>query len=104
MVFCYRGIVLGQKLRDTFLWNKNENLLTPEQFAEVLCDDLDLNPLNFVPAIAAAIQQQVESYPSETENLLSEQKDQRVVLKLNIHIGNISLVSSSVDIEMNHKL
>jgi len=82
----------GQKLRDTFLWNKNENLLTPEQFAEVLCDDLDLNPLNFVPAIAAAIQQQVESYPSETENLLSEQKDQRVVLKLNIHIGNISLV------------
>ena len=101
MVFCNRGIVLGQKLRDTFLWNKNENLLTPEQFAEVLCDDLDLNPLNFVPAIAAAIQQQVESYPSETENLLSEQKDQRVVLKLNIHIGNISLVSSSVDIEMN---
>ena len=98
---CNKGIVLGQKLRDTFLWNKNENLLTPEQFAEVLCDDLDLNPLNFVPAIAAAIQQQVESYPSETENLLSEQKDQRVVLKLNIHIGNISLVSSSVDIEMN---
>ena len=87
--------LLGQKLRDTFLWNKNENLLTPEQFAEVLCDDLDLNPLNFVPAIAAAIQQQVESYPSETENLLSEQKDQRVVLKLNIHIGNISLVRNS---------
>jgi len=82
----------GQKLRDTFLWNKNENLLTAEQFAEVLCDDLDLNPLNFVPAIAAAIQQQVESYPSETDNLLKEQKDQRVVIKLNIHVGNISLV------------
>jgi hypothetical protein len=26
----------------------------------VLCDDLDLNPPNFVPAIAAAIQQQVD--------------------------------------------
>merc|ERR1712038_2128897 len=84
----------GQKLRDTFLWNKNENMLTPEQFAEVLCDDLDLNPINFVSAIAAAIQQQVEAFPSETDNLLSaaEQKDQRVVIKLNIHIGNISLV------------
>jgi len=82
----------GQKLRDTFLWNKNENLLTAEQFAEVLCDDLDLNPLNFVPAIAAAIQQQVESFPSESDNILREQKDQRVVIKLNIHIGNISLV------------
>jgi hypothetical protein len=26
----------------------------------VLCDDLDLNPVNFVPAIAAAISQQVQ--------------------------------------------
>jgi len=82
----------GQKLRDTFLWNKNDNLLAPEQFAEVLCDDLDLNPLNFVPAIAAAIQQQVESFPSESDNLLKDTKDQRVILKLNIHVGNISLV------------
>merc|ERR1711971_710463 len=47
---------------------------------------------NFVPAIAAAIQQQVESYPSESDNLLKEQQDQRVVIKLNIHLGNISLV------------
>jgi len=82
----------GQKLRDTFMWNKNETMLAAEQFAEVLCDDLDLNPLNFVPAIAAAIQQQVESFPSESDNLLKEQRDQRVVIKLNIHIGNISLV------------
>merc|ERR1712209_345165 len=78
----------GQKLRDTFLWNRNETML----YAEVLCDDLDLNPPNFVPAIAAAIQQQVESYPSESDNLLKEQQDQRVVIKLNIHLGNISLV------------
>lgn len=26
----------GQKLRDTFTWNKNETLTTPEQFAEVI--------------------------------------------------------------------
>ena len=56
---------------------------------QVVCDDLDLNPLNFVPAIAAAIQQQVESFPVESDNLLKDQKDQRVVLKLNIHVGNI---------------
>ena len=35
---------------------------------------------------------QVESYPSESDNLLKEQQDQRVVIKLNIHLGNISLV------------
>merc|ERR1712241_1534806 len=85
----------GQKLRDTFLWNKNESMMTPDQFAEVLCDDLDLNPVNFVPAITAAIQQQIEAAPSGEglyENLLKEQSDQRVIIKLNIHVGNISLV------------
>ena len=30
----------GQKIRDTFTWNKNEQLVTPEIFAEILCDDL----------------------------------------------------------------
>eukprot|EP00095_Tigriopus_kingsejongensis_P012433 maker-scaffold924_size80766-snap-gene-0.20 protein:Tk12433 transcript:maker-scaffold924_size80766-snap-gene-0.20-mRNA-1 annotation:"swi snf-related matrix-associated actin-dependent regulator of chromatin subfamily b member 1" len=82
----------GQKLRDTLLWNKNETLISPEMFAEVICDDLDLNPVNFVPAIAAAIQQQLDSFPADTENLLKEQSDQRVIIKLNIHVGNISLV------------
>lgn len=95
--------------------------MTPEMFAEILCDDLDLNPLAFVPAIASAIRQQIESYP--TDSILEDQADQRVIIKvrhhparlsfktlhtqcsavteihlsccgfqLNIHVGNISLV------------
>jgi len=80
----------GHKLRDTFTWNKNEQTVTPEQFAEVLCDDLDLPAISFVPAIAQSIRQQIEAFP--TDNLLEDQTDQRVVLKLNIHVGNISLV------------
>uniref|UniRef100_A0A3Q1AXD4 SWI/SNF-related matrix-associated actin-dependent regulator of chromatin subfamily B member 1 n=1 Tax=Amphiprion ocellaris TaxID=80972 RepID=A0A3Q1AXD4_AMPOC len=80
----------GQKLRDAFTWNMNEKLMTPEMFAEILCDDLDLNPLAFVPAIASAIRQQIESYP--TDSILEDQTDQRVIIKLNIHVGNISLV------------
>jgi SWI/SNF-related matrix-associated actin-dependent regulator of chromatin subfamily B protein 1 len=80
----------GQKLRDTFTWNKNETLISPEQFAEILCDDLDLNPATFTPAIAQVIRQQVENYP--TDNLLEDQTDQRVIIKLNIHVGNTSLV------------
>ncbi|XP_050408678.1 SWI/SNF-related matrix-associated actin-dependent regulator of chromatin subfamily B member 1-A isoform X2 [Patella vulgata] len=81
----------GQKLRDCFTWNKNETLITPEQFAEILCDDLDLNPLNFVSAIAQAIRQQIEAYPAN-EVIEEPSADQRVILKLNIHVGNISLV------------
>lgn len=30
----------GQKIRDTFTWNKNEKLVTPEIFSEMICDDL----------------------------------------------------------------
>lgn len=80
----------GHKLRDTFTWNKNEQHITPEQFAEILCDDLDLPSINFVQPIAASIRQQIEAYP--TDNLLDDQSDQRIILKLNIHVGNISLV------------
>lgn len=58
--------------------------MTPEMFAEILCDDLDLNPLTFVPAIASAIRQQIESYP--TDSILDEQTDQRVIIK----VGHLS--------------
>ena len=58
----------------------SETLITPEQFAEILCDDLDLNPINFVPAISSAIRHQIDAYT--TENMLEEQKDQRVILKV----------------------
>lgn len=86
----------GQKLRDCFTWNKNESLITPEQYAEILCDDLDLNPINFVSAIAQVIRSQVEAFPDTdpaptppSDEVVS---DQRVILKLNIHVGNISLM------------
>ncbi|XP_011498221.1 PREDICTED: SWI/SNF-related matrix-associated actin-dependent regulator of chromatin subfamily B member 1 [Ceratosolen solmsi marchali] len=90
----------GQKLRDTFTWNRNESLITPEQFAEVLCDDLDLNPLTFVPSIAQAIRQQIEAFPQEA--ILEDQCDQRVIIKLNIHVGNTSLVDQ-VEWDMSEK-
>ncbi|KAK2710645.1 SWI/SNF-related matrix-associated actin-dependent regulator of chromatin subfamily B member 1-A-like [Artemia franciscana] len=81
----------GQKLRDTLTWNKNEIIITPEMYAEVLCDDLDLNPQHFIPAIAASIRHQVETFGADTQNLMEGAMDQRVTIKLNIHVGNISL-------------
>ncbi|KAF2356476.1 SNF5/SMARCB1/INI1 [Trinorchestia longiramus] len=79
----------GTKLRDTFTWNRNEQVITPEMFAEVLCDDLNLNPMMFVPAIGTAVRQQLEQLPQR--DLVTEHSDTRVVIKLNIHVGNISL-------------
>ena len=57
-----------------------ETLITPEQFAEVLCDDLDLNPTTFVPAVAQSIRQQLEATSAETG--CDHSSDQRVVIKV----------------------
>lgn len=92
----------GQKLRDTFTWNKNEALISPEIFAEVLCDDLDLNPSAFVPAISQAIRQQLDAFPAESACLIEDQFDQRVIIKLNIHVGNTSLVDQ-IEWDMSDK-
>lgn len=91
----------GQKLRDTFTWNKYECIISPEQFAEILCDDLDLNPVTFIPAISAAIRQQVDAFSTEVA-LIEDSIDQRVIIKLNIHVGNTSLVDQ-IEWDMNEK-
>lgn len=65
-----------------------EKLMTPEMFAEILCDDLDLSPLAFVPAIASAIRQQIESYP--TDSILEDQADQRVIIKVTLYTASSS--------------
>lgn len=64
----------------TELLLSSEQLIQPEQFAEILCDDLDLNPVNFIPAIASAIKQQLSSGTSTEPDPGST--DQRVVIKV----------------------
>jgi SWI/SNF-related matrix-associated actin-dependent regulator of chromatin subfamily B protein 1 len=56
-----------------------ERLITPEMFAEILCDDLDLNTISFVPAIAQAMRQQLEAHQNDS---LEENNDQRVMIKV----------------------
>ena len=51
-------------------------------FSEVLCDDLDVNPSLFVPLISQAIRAQIESVPNNQPVILSEQGDQRVIIKV----------------------
>lgn len=80
----------GQKLRDVFTWNRKEKVITPEIFAEMLCDDLDLDPQIFVSQISAQIKQQIEQYPKTTD-IIGKETDKRVIIKLNIQVGNTSL-------------
>ncbi|TKR78065.1 hypothetical protein L596_018932 [Steinernema carpocapsae] len=81
----------GVKLRDTFCYNKNDKIVTPEIFAEVICEDLELPIPTFHPAITQAIYQQIDA-AGEAVPVDNQLTDQRAVLKLNIHVGNQSLV------------
>lgn len=49
------------KVVDFFMWNINETLITPSQFAEILCTDLDL-PNSMQSQISESIIQQIEDY------------------------------------------
>ncbi|KAI8928976.1 hypothetical protein BC831DRAFT_433950 [Entophlyctis helioformis] len=58
----------GNKLRDTFTWNMNETLMTPEYFAQLLADDMDCPyAAHFIQPIAEAIRKQVVEYAPVVE-------------------------------------
>lgn len=53
------------RLKDTFLWNLHEALMTPDQFAKVFVDELDFpaeRKLAFIMTIAAQIRDQLQEY------------------------------------------
>ena len=55
-------------------------MITPEQFAQVLCDDLDLPTSSFAPAIVSSVKQQVEQF---TPDMIPEdEEDRRVIIKV----------------------
>lgn len=79
----------GHKLRDSFTWNRNETCLTPHEFGKILCDDLELPGHHFIAPIAQSIESQLDDHPKT--QVIEGSTDQRVTLKLNIHVGNVSL-------------
>ncbi|KAJ1930220.1 SWI/SNF chromatin-remodeling complex subunit [Tieghemiomyces parasiticus] len=52
----------GHKLRDTFTWNLTDELVAPELFAEILCEDLGLPGTTFVAAIVRQIREQLADF------------------------------------------
>jgi len=90
----------GHKLRDSFTWNRNEKNLRVEDFAKLLCDDLELPNTPFASAIAQSINTQLAEHPREA--IMEGSSDQRVNIKLNIHVSNISLVDQ-IEWDMSEK-
>jgi len=80
----------NHKLRDSFTWNLNEQLITPEDFADILCDDIDIPAATFSPLIAGSIRSQLQEYESMAAIELPED-DCRVVIQLDLQLGKQNL-------------
>ncbi|KIY49789.1 hypothetical protein FISHEDRAFT_20182, partial [Fistulina hepatica ATCC 64428] len=50
-------------MRDTFVWNLNDPVVTPEMFAQLLVDDYKLSNHHFV-IIVKSIKEQLSDYQS----------------------------------------
>ncbi|CEP15818.1 hypothetical protein [Parasitella parasitica] len=66
----------GFKVRDTFTWNMNESSITPEQFADITCQDLRLPTTVFSSLISASIKEQVQEYFLNASSMVSDSQDQ----------------------------
>ncbi|KAK9721093.1 Chromatin structure remodeling complex protein sfh1, variant 2 [Basidiobolus ranarum] len=78
------------KLRDVFLWNLNETLLTPEKFAEILCDELDVSISVHGSNIVNSIKAQIQHFETVLD-LDIPTEDARVVINLDLHVGQTHL-------------
>lgn len=50
------------RVRDAFVWNLNEELITPQQFARAFCADLDIPPQPHADNVAGAIRAQLDEH------------------------------------------
>ncbi|KAI8853135.1 hypothetical protein BC829DRAFT_440146 [Chytridium lagenaria] len=97
----------GVKIRDNFTWNVHEKSITPEKFAEILCEDLHLQTPHhiYINQIVKVINEHIEDFydhqPSRYENSSPDEDLQskgylswewRITIKLDITIEGVSLV------------
>src|SRR5579871_1739895 len=88
------------KIKDAFMWNMNglpptfssayvlpEELVTPDQFANIMCMDLDIPPQVFASQISTAIRTQIEEYAPVAEIQIPEETEMRVVVNIQLHLA-----------------
>ena len=52
----------SHRVRDCFVWNLNENLISPEAFARTFCSDLDIATEPYAEIVANQIRAQLEEH------------------------------------------
>ncbi|EJF64964.1 SNF5-domain-containing protein [Dichomitus squalens LYAD-421 SS1] len=97
----------SQRIRDCFVWNMNEELITPEIFARTFCTDLDLPLQPYVEIVANQMRAQIEEHEGVASMYLgadaevSEEEDEspgdevsecRVILSIDVQIATHHLL------------
>lgn len=74
------------RLVDFFMWNLSENLISPEQFASLLCSDLEL-PGTMQQDIVESIKKQIEDYNYVSTLQLPPDNEYHVVIDLSVSLN-----------------
>ncbi|KAK4056719.1 Chromatin structure remodeling complex protein sfh1 [Microbotryomycetes sp. JL221] len=89
----------GFRIRDAFVWNAKEDLVSIMDFAKIMCEDLDI-PQSNAADIASQISEQTAELARASEiqvRSVEEEKehagrDLRVMLSLDVQVGMVRLV------------
>lgn len=73
------------RIVDFFMWNINESLVTPEQYAQIFCQDLEL-PNSVQSQISSSIRLQIEDYSQLVRIKLPEDASIHVIIDLNVNL------------------
>lgn len=75
----------ASKLIDFFMWNVNESLITPEQFASLLCTELELPNLIHLD-IVESINKQIEDYNFVNNSQLPPGNEYHVIIDISVNL------------------
>ncbi|KZT54063.1 SNF5-domain-containing protein, partial [Calocera cornea HHB12733] len=83
------------RLRDTFIWNAIDPIMTPDLFAQTICDDFHLPMKDFFPLVKETVLKQLQEAGtfdfSTDDSALAAAEGLRVLIKLDITYGMINL-------------
>jgi chromatin structure-remodeling complex subunit SFH1 len=94
------------RIRDCFVWNLNETLITPENFAKVFCTDIGVSAATWADTVTNQIRAQLEEHegiasmnlggdaaPNETEQ--SVEADENPECRVIISVCTFLIISST---------
>ncbi|KAF8634169.1 hypothetical protein AX15_001036 [Amanita polypyramis BW_CC] len=97
----------AHRIRDCFLWNINETIISPENFAKRFCSDLELPVVPWVDTVANQIRAQLEEHEGVASMEIGldgamdldtvppngeETQECRVILSIDVQIANYHLM------------